>query len=156
MLERYLVLLPHVNSVLASSAQTDWILSKSEVQELRDLCLLLKPCKELTELVSGSAYVTISLVRCQFKILINQIGSVAANTKDAVSATAHKMVLDLNHRLGPLSRFMELAIASDPRTKNYSHFLSRDEATKSLPSELNTYDSEELSSIVSNKLLEKV
>jgi len=100
--------------IQAISRQTDWILTKTEAQELQ-LCLLLKPCKEATELVSGflnivllcrSSYVTISLVRCQFKILISQLGVIAASTQDPVTTTGHKMILDLNTRIGPLSHFL--------------------------------------------------
>jgi len=44
-----------------------------------------------------------------------------------VAAVAQGMITDLSSRIGSLQPFMSLAIACDPRTKNYQGFLSPDE-----------------------------
>lgn len=124
MLERFVELEEAVKSTIALIDKNLPVLSREEWQECKDLCIMLKPFDEMTELVSGEKYMTGSSVIVVTRCLTNvckkiKENEVYCNFSNLVKEVLSRLEKGVSERFRNVEHSTTFALCTflDPRYK---------------------------------------
>lgn len=122
MVQRFLELLTVVSQILLSDDNSPEMPTSSEIADLRQLELLLKPFEYATTEMSAEKYVTISKIIPMVNCLTSQLNSFDTSSV-AVKAVKKVLESELTKRFGQceLNQWLAISTILDPRFKNL-HF----------------------------------